>query len=476
MSDKINFRFMSGEHIGSSLRLSPGRYTIGGTSDCDICLNDAELATASFILEIDESLQVSVESHSLVLKIDGESIEGRAVLDSGRLLSFGLASLMYVTEGEQFMPAAMDKIIGHSARDNEKKETLAEEVKDTVSDSAPADKSASYALADTHQERRFFIFNIAGVILLSLILVTLIAGSYLFESRSSYQRDLNAVISYIKDSGHNDLTATLDKDSIIVINGMLADEIDLKYFLQNLPETSCSTRLDIDLANKDVKAIERSFLLHGYYVRAEQVEDKVFKIYGYARDAYTVYPVFAKARKEFASFSFENALTYEGAMHNLIQKNDAALASALSIRPQSSFIVYEDRISQSEAAALDKLKSSIENSIRAPVHFMSYKDASRGAIEVYDRVKKATVSKPESKKTVIVSDTKSDPVDNFSTLEIAPEDVIGVTLKPMKFITLKNGIKYFEGALMPGGYVLKSIAIDKLIFEKEGDSIEYALK
>ncbi len=46
--------------------------------------------------------------------------------------------------------------------------------------------------------------------------------------------------------------------------------------------------------------------------------------------------------------------------------------------------------------------------------------------------------------------------------------IVSITLKPIPFVSMKDGQKFFTGGKLPGGYVIKSIATDHLVLERQG--------
>ncbi len=56
----------------------------------------------------------------------------------------------------------------------------------------------------------------------------------------------------------------------------------------------------------------------------------------------------------------------------------------------------------------------------------------------------------------------------------APEDIlggltiVGVTLEPVPFISMKDGQKYFTGGRLPGGFIIREITAEKLVVERDG--------
>lgn len=65
----------------------------------------------------------------------------------------------------------------------------------------------------------------------------------------------------------------------------------------------------------------------------------------------------------------------------------------------------------------------------------------------------------------------------FVDLPELDHEIMGVTLKPLRFVTLRSGTKVFEGGLLPSGHRVKRIYIDKLILTlAQGGDAVYELK
>ena len=54
--------------------------------------------------------------------------------------------------------------------------------------------------------------------------------------------------------------------------------------------------------------------------------------------------------------------------------------------------------------------------------------------------------------------------------------VTGVTMKPLRFVTTSDGQRLFEGAVLPGGYVLERISTRELTLRKGGQTTTYVLR
>ncbi|MCR5084570.1 MAG: hypothetical protein K6A65_03600, partial [Succinivibrionaceae bacterium] len=61
-----------------------------------------------------------------------------------------------------------------------------------------------------------------------------------------------------------------------------------------------------------------------------------------------------------------------------------------------------------------------------------------------------------------------------SGLPLEKGEVVGGTLSPPRFVSLGHGRKYFEGGVLPSGYVISGIGVRSLtLTSKDGETIEY---
>jgi len=54
--------------------------------------------------------------------------------------------------------------------------------------------------------------------------------------------------------------------------------------------------------------------------------------------------------------------------------------------------------------------------------------------------------------------------------------VQSVTLRPMRFVTFKNGRKFFEGCVLPSGFTVSKIDLNKIILTRDKEVKELTLK
>lgn len=55
-------------------------------------------------------------------------------------------------------------------------------------------------------------------------------------------------------------------------------------------------------------------------------------------------------------------------------------------------------------------------------------------------------------------------------------EIVSITLDPIPFISMKDGQKFFTGAKLPSGYIIKKIDTDQLVLERDKNSITYKIR
>ena len=124
---------------------------------------------------------------------------------------------------------------------------------------------------------------------------------------------------------------------------------------------------------------------------------------------------------------------------------------------------------------MKKLEEAVAAEIKAPVVFDSIKNRDRSQIELYsftnlDLNLATTHEKSENK-------TESDvPEALEDTVAFNPQDIVGVTMQPMRFVSMADGCRYFEGSVLPDGSVLKEISVHALTMERQGEIYIHELK
>ena len=492
------FKFLAGEHIGAVLNLPQGTHTLGNAPDCLLQTGGLEdgAETVALLVSVSPADEISVTLQQGKAVLDGKNLStGTAVPWAlGQILSFGFTALAPYKEGMDL--AAVDlSVLGFTrAAAEEQAKAPAEPAKQSAAEPAavPAPQAAPLETetaagpeAQVKTSPARIVWLIAGLVVLALLLSSLVAGSYLYGSRADERALLSSAEEYVQHSGFDGVKAQFDGRSI-VFSGILPNRAALSQFINGLPALSCSVIFDLSLADDELKALEDAFAVQGAAVRASIGIDGRIKVSGYVKDPYVERALLERVLPSFAvlpepEFDFH----YAPELVDALEQGAAAAALELSFEPGDYTLVYDGPMTYPESQKLAALRQELEQKFAMPLRLLDKQSAGRGLIS-HLNARNAVIAG----NTAPGAQSPSGAARTFSAGEAGlaegnagagltrfdPGRVVGVTMQPLRFITMDSGEKFFEGALLPGGAVLKEIHLDYLVVEHHGRSTSYELK
>lgn len=484
-SDKINFRFLSGDRIGASLSLGIGSYLIGNTDACEIQVNENDVNHYAIQLEIVSLKEVYVEVIEGEALVDKKIVNAKTILPEKSLLSFGLCSLMYANDESAFSMVALENLVKLSDTSKASDSTVVESEniisKDlqinqeqsaaTTQDQKLITKKYNYLKALLNPKIRNYVYLFVGFIILGLLLASLLFGSWLFGSQRTMQYELSLVNNYIKnhDQYQNIKVDTLDK--LIVIDGVLPNKEDIDIFINNLPKLSFASVINIKTIDESLKAIERAFAMRNATVKAiYNFKNHSVDLYGYMKDPIVEGSIFTQIKDE---VNLENLIlktTYRQDLEPFALNFIAKHQLPLKLYFDDSRILYEGQLSVENLKLFNILKQELEKFVQAPVMVVQRAEGDLGDIDYLQR----KISAKNSNLQESIVDNYKDPI--IANLGYRNSDILGVTLTPMRFLSIKDGSRLFEGSVLPSGYTIKEISLHQIILEKEGNQFIYELK
>lgn len=494
------FKFLAGEHIGAVLNLPQGTHTLGNAPDCLLQtggLEDGAESTA-LLIAISPADEISVTLQQGKAVLDGKNLStGTAVPWAlGQILSFGFTALAPYKEGMDL--AAVDlSVLGFTrAAAEEQAKVPAEPAKQPAAPAEPAAVPAPQAApletetaagpeAQVKTSPARIVWLIAGLVVLALLLSSLVAGSYLYGSRADERALLSSAEEYVQLSGFDGVKAQFDGRSI-VFSGTLPNRAALAQFINGLPALSCSVIFDLSLADDELKALEDAFAVQGAAVRASISADGRSKISGYVKDPYVERELLERVLPSFAALPEpEFDFHYAPELVDALEQGAAAAALELSFEGGDYTLVYDGPMTYPESQKLAALRQKLEQKFAMPLRLQDKQSAERSLIS-HLNARNAVIAgntapgaqSPSGASRSFNSGEAGDAAGNAGTglTRFDPGRVVGVTMQPLRFITMDSGEKFFEGALLPGGAVLKEIHLDYLVVEHHGRSTSYELK
>ena len=454
---QLEFRFLSGDNIGSVIRLPIGSYTLGNTDSCDILSEEHLKEEVAVEIKITEQLDVLVSAVAGNIFIDKKKLTETENLKAGAILLLGMTAVTYRLDDSDWpLITAKDLLIDSSLELAEDKSSDRDnsEINESESSSNEIDtdeNNGNISETETIEKKKVTPIKIAvviGTFLVALILLgMLIFGQSLTDSTE--KQELLNIRKSLSDNGFTLVKAEY-KNEMYVISGLVEDDEALEKLEQILPDSSHSMLVLVDKISFIAQSVTPVF------------DDGVFRLYGYIRDPYLSNEVTQKVLANLPkSVKIEPHFIYKDEMRTILDKAGSG-DYQVKYYFKDGEIVYEGRFTREQSVSFLQTKKKSSEMVGGDVHFIDISTLSEGEIELLSMGKNTQNNSGEDELVSVSKDPK--------------DDISGVTMDPMKFITMKNGDKIFEGGLLPDGSTLVRIDSKSLLFEKNGVKEEYELK
>ena len=465
---QLEFRFLSGDNIGSVIRLPIGSYTLGNTDSCDILSEEHLKEEVAVEIKITEQLDVLVSAVAGNIFIDKKKLTETENLKAGAILLLGMTAVTYRLDDSDWpLITAKDLLIDSSLELAEDKLSDRDnsEINESESSSNEIDtdeNNGNISETETIEKKKVTPIKIAvviGTFLVALILLgMLIFGQSLTDSTE--KQELLNIRKSLSDNGFTLVKAEY-KNEMYVISGLVEDDEALEKLEQILPDSSHSMLVLVDKISFIAQSVRNAFKPYAIHV-TPVFDDGVFRLYGYIRDPYLSNEVTQKVLANLPkSVKIEPHFIYKDEMRTILDKAGSG-DYQVKYYFKDGEIVYEGRFTREQSVSFLQTKKKSSEMVGVDVHFIDISTLSEGEIELLSMGKNTQNNSGEDELVSVSKDPK--------------DDISGVTRDPMKFITMKNGDKIFEGGLLPDGSTLVRIDSKSLLFEKNGVKEEYELK
>lgn len=465
---QLEFRFLSGDNIGSVIRLPIGSYTLGNTDSCDILSEEHLKEEVAVEIKITEQLDVLVSAVSGNIFIDKNKLTETENLKAGAILLLGMTAVTYRLDDSDWpLITAKDLLIDSSLELAEDKSSDRDnsEINESESSSNEIDtdeNNGNISETETIEKKKVTPIKIAvviGTFLVAIVLLgMLIFGQSLTDSTE--KQELLNIRKSLSDNGFTLVKAEY-KNEMYVISGLVEDDEALEKLEQILPDSSHSMLVLVDKISFIAQSVRNAFKPYAIHV-TPVFDDGVFRLYGYIRDPYLSNEVTQKVLANLPkSVKIEPHFIYKDEMRTILDKAGSG-DYQVKYYFKDGEIVYEGRFTREQSVSFLQTKKKSSEMVGGDVHFIDISTLSEGEIELLSMGKNTQNNSSEDELVSVSKDPK--------------DDISGVTMDPMKFVTMKNGDKIFEGGLLPDGSTLVRIDSKSLLFEKNGVKEEYELK
>ncbi len=516
----IVLRIFSGLHLGAEIELEDGNAVLGSDDSCDIILNDSSLAGRhAALLTKKESDGFSVEAQVLdgVVLIDGNSVSGATQVPPSHPFQLATVCLAWApvdsdlvkawsdveailserykridTTGTE-IPTIPDSIEKTDSTDTEETtEPTGKEAPEPADDSTAPEENAPGPESESlpKDKRPFFSRIVKGAALISvLVLIGLLCFGWKPPRVTEGRAD--AVLSLLHEAGYDNLDAIEWLDGVSV-SGRIASDSERGKLLRLAQGLDFPVYLNLAVHSDAADAVRASYNAMGLYPDVTELPPsprRGVSVRGYIRDGILEEQALESARRnvpELAAKQGEESAELEifseiRHMDDVSICLEPALASErlrsfVSVDYMPGRVLLRGALTPKTKATLNDIAADVQQRLGVPIPIDIINTAEAAIPEA------PPVPQPQKQDAppAAASQDKAPqrPVQAAPPEARRPERfrVTSVSMGPMKYLTLENGERVFEGGELPGGYIVEEISVDELVLSINNTKTIYPLR
>ncbi len=498
MADSYTFKVFTGPHNGLVFDLKPGSYKVGNGTDNDLIFSDEEMGSSAAVIEV-TPFEVNITLNDPA-QLNGQAVEpGQMKWESGSFILLGDTLICYraasikgpwakpafATE-QTAVEAPKDESQGAEGQDENAPAEGEAPKAEGEGDTAAASESEQSAESKTEEtlapltvkellsSRSIVLTAISGLVLV-LLLFVLMFGSTIFRA-NELETDLNALNSIIEENSFKDLKTEVN-DGVIDLNGSVESKQRFAKLIEVMPKLKTTLNLNVEVRDDEILGVERDFMNLGYYVRAHYIDDGKIGVDGYMSDAYVQAEAFNAMESRYKD-RLKGRIIYRHELENELKNNCEELGvHNIQLVVGNGRVFYKGRTTLEDENNLETARYQTAKKFGIPLLFTRYDPKSSSSVERLDGTETVELSAQTDERVTSLSERSEEDKNSRNKAQNMDETaILSVTMKPMRFITLKNGRKYFEGGVLPSGFVVTSIDLNKVVLMKGSEVKELQLK
>ena len=481
---KIALRIFAGPHLGAEIILPEGSHVVGSGDSCDIILHDSSVAARHACLEIrPDSVRVR--------PLDGEVLLNDASL--GEEASFpprtpcfmGLSCFAWErleNAGAESWRAVTEALIPRQSSRSSAEEVPQDEVREDVDEVTDANKVDAFPLSAEQEvvpEKRSFWGHLLGLCLAVLCLCgLLITWQAPRPDRVKQQQFLTKIL---QDAGFFHLMVRNAEEGIVV-EGFLKDDEERGKLVKLVQKVHFPVGISVKVGADRFNAVTAAFNSRGIYPEIRKDVKGGMLVSGYIRDAIAEEWAFNLVQEDIPGFTatrhIRHANDVEAVLAPLLRAE--GLEKSTQRRYLSGILEiagnFDEQQHRALQQALDQTRKELDIPLRVMIHprqdvVMSNtpQPLENGQNNNVTERRPDGAVKPER---AMPRERSKEPQSGSGGLQVK-----SVVMTPMRFITLEDGERVFEGGLLPTGQTLETVGIHTLkLREKDGTLTVYSLK
>ncbi len=495
----VRLRIFSGLHLGAEVVLASGESLIGSDDSCDIILLDPGLAPRHALLRItappaedgrDPEVRIMPMDSAAVIQDRAVGPEG-ASWPASTPCRLGTTTLAWapatlVDDPWQAVMAGLSASPGHDTHQTARQESEApiSEPPTPLSDANDFDGSDNPPAPSSQPAKR------RGGKIFRAALVVLCLGSLAvsYEFRTTPADFEHGQLSEILVSNGFSALDVSRSGEITTVRGTVSTDAERLQVLRLAQSLQTPIHLDLHVRSDRSSAIAHAFAQRGLFPEVVEIADNgSVLIRGYIKDAQTEEAAFAAVLDDFQAAGklpvtrkISHAGEVAAMLEPLLAKNELDFAQPEYL---PGIVTFAGTFSEMQRTRLQEVMSDVQQRLETPVPFKVVPEKPRRLTARAEPL----ASEPSAGPRQRGEDRAMSPVpapDNVRPTGImTPTEpdtdgikVTGVTLTPMRFITLNTGERVFEGGQLPSGHVVEDIGAKELRLRRDGVVTTYKLR
>lgn len=476
--DTALFRIYTGPQSGAQFDLTEGQYVLGKGNDADLIFTDTSLEDKHCVLNVSAEGIVFVEPIDGTCYFNDVEFKENTRFESTQLLRIGTTVIACIDALSEEIWPSYEELLKNKLKEDleknvsEKTEELEQEENKSVDEKALENTQNK---EDIKSKFHFIKWALLALLLIALLL-SLIFGSSLFGS-DPQDLEFKRMQAFIKEQGLNDVEL-LKTDGAFVIKGNVDSHKSFYSLVENLPKISFNIVLDLKVRDEPILGLERMLKIMGFDAKAQYGKDGIV-VNAYMQDPYVEAQVFTKL-KDLYKDNLTGHIVYKDELQKaLLSQINKSHINNLKLIFTEGKIYYQGKLTLDELNKLHTISKYVGDKYGIPLILRDQKEIYNLKVETISDLFESgdLITQKENLEDKNISYQEvNKPLSPKAFEPLNIEDVMGVSLDPMRFITLRNGHKYFEGGVLPSGYTVSKIDLNKIVVTKGGESHEYQLR
>ena len=487
----IALRTFSGPNLGAEVMLPEGTYTIGTDGSCDIVLGDSSMAARHAALTVTPA-QPGQNPTVHVAPLDGEVLmdddplpaEG-AQIAPATAWWLGMTCLAWnrphapreeiiprlpgqlpaAANTEEITGLALQSGSGQSSGQNSSNN--ADGLSGKNANIAIDNKVGAELTTLSLQRRRWWPWA-AGL----LCLIIIGAMSFGWSSGSGDTEELAAQLRQsVREAGLDMVDIRSDGDNISVF-GTVRDEDERNKLWSMAQNLKHPVYIRVGVREDMGQAVTMKFNSRGIFPGVSFLgKGDVMRIAAYIKDAKVEEAAFASLSKDLPDLpTIERHIVHADMLKAAIERELASVKlNNVNLGLTAGRVELTETATAGSHEILQVVMDKVEESLGIPIAYTIITQDTPAGENAQAQVTEILVPggiSPDMPKSA--AGDGNTPFDGLS--------VTGVTLTPMRFISLSDGQRVFEGGRLPGGHILEAISLDSLTLNRGGQITTYPLR